>query len=142
MKRPDLGYYLSMINSIVTDTEQTGTQLNDAFEEVKGAIERKEIASFDDARRMEIVELFQTGTDKYRLMLEQISKLQPPARILGNHKKFEHAYKSYVAGCEEMILSLEDGIDVEAFYAAEEKQDQATDAIAAAIQKMTQVMVK
>lgn len=142
MKRPDLAYYLTTINTVVTDTEQIGTDLNGAFEEIKGAIENKDAANFDDARRLEIIALFQEGTDKYRMMFEKIGRLKAPARLLGNHKKFEQAYKAYVVGCEEMVLSLQDGIDEAAFRAAEEKQDQATDQIAAAIQKMTQVMVK
>lgn len=64
MKRPDLAYYLTTINTVVTDTEQIGTDLNDAFEEIKGAIENKAAANFDDARRLEIIALFQEGTDK------------------------------------------------------------------------------
>jgi len=46
-------------------------------------------------------------------------------------KNFEKAYLSYVAGCEEMIQSidLESGVDEDLFNTSEAKQDQATDQI-------------
>lgn len=63
---------------------------------------------------------------------------------MGIHKKFERAYLSYVAGCEEMIQSInvEKGIDTDLFEASEKKQDQATDDISLAIQKMTNLLMK
>ena len=48
----------------------------------------------------------------------------------------------YVAGCDEMILSLDNKIDQEAFDAAEAKQDEATDEISFAIQRMTALLLK
>ncbi|OTO30166.1 hypothetical protein A5876_000732 [Enterococcus sp. 3C8_DIV0646] len=75
-------------------------------------------------------------------MLEKISKLRPPANVMGIHKKFERAYMKYVAGCDEMILSLDNKIDQEAFDAAEAKQDEATDEISFAIQRMTALLLK
>ncbi|MFP9184468.1 hypothetical protein ACLI11_16990, partial [Enterococcus faecalis] len=59
-------------------------------------------------------------------------------------KNFEKAYLSYVAGCEEMIQSidLESGVDKDLFNTSEAKQDQATDQLTAAIQKMTNLLLK
>ncbi|MHC9000218.1 hypothetical protein [Enterococcus bulliens] len=142
MKKPDLGYYISMVNTIVNDTEKIGTTLNHSFEEIRTAIDDHKTAELSQERLAEIVAEFQGGTDKYKLMLEQISTLRPPARILGIHKKFERSYMAYVAGCEEMVLSLQPKVDIEAFNAAEAKQDQATDEIAVSIQKMTQMLMR
>jgi hypothetical protein len=75
-------------------------------------------------------------------MQQTVSTLRPPARVMGIHKKFERAYTEYVQGCEEMIASLETGIDVAAFDRAEIKQDTATDAISFSIQRMTSLLLK
>ena len=63
---------------------------------------------------------------------------------MGIHKNFEKAYLSYVAGCEEMIqsINLESGVDEDLFNTSEAKQDQATDQLTAAIQKMTNLLLK
>lgn len=108
---------------------------------VRLSIKKKE--SELSPERLETIEAsFKKGTDKYRLMLEQISKLRPPATVMGIHKKFERAYTKYVSGCEEMILSIADGVDREAFDASEKKQDEATDEISFAIQRMTALLLK
>ncbi len=41
-----------------------------------------------------------------------------------------------------MILSIADGVDREAFDASEKKQDEATDEISFAIQRMTALLLK
>ncbi|HIZ53751.1 MAG TPA: hypothetical protein IAA20_07415, partial [Candidatus Enterococcus avicola] len=61
---------------------------------------------------------------------------------LGFHKKLETSYKEYIAGCEDMIQSLSDDIDVEAFDAAEKRQDKASDGISFAISRMTNLLLK
>ena len=42
----------------------------------------------------------------------------------------------------QMILSIADGVDREAFDASEKKQDEATDEISFAIQRMTALLLK
>ena len=47
-----------------------------------------------------------------------------------------------MAGCEEMIASLQgETIDVTSFDASEKKQDDATDEISFAIQRMTKLLL-
>ncbi|MDN6569054.1 MAG: hypothetical protein L0L19_09155, partial [Tetragenococcus halophilus] len=62
-------------------------------------------------------------------------------RVMGAHKKFERSYQNYVDGCEEMIESISNEVDVKAFNAAEQKQDEATDGIASALQKITSLLM-
>ena len=140
--RPNLGFYVQTINDLVKETEAIGEKMNPNYEEIRKAIDEKKEAEVTPERLAEITRIFKEGTDKYRLMLEKISKLRPPANVMGNHKKFERAYMKYVAGCDEMILSLDNKIDQEAFDAAEAKQDEATDEISFAIQRMTALLLK
>jgi hypothetical protein len=68
--------------------------------------------------------------------------LKPPAKVIGNHKKFERAFIQYVEGCQEMTDSLLPEVNEEAFNAAEKKQDEATDKIYKTIQKITNLLLK
>lgn len=140
--KPNLGYYVQKINDIVKDTEAIGEEMHPCYEEVRQAIDQKETAAIADERREEICKIFQEGTTQYEAMLETVRGLRPPARVMGIHKKFERAYVDYVAGCQEMIGSIINGIDVTAFDAAEQKQDQATEEISFAIQRMTSMLLK
>lgn len=141
--RPNLGLYIQNINQIVQDTEAIGETLNPKYEEIRQAIDQEQLAAVSAETISEIVETFEKGTSKYEAMLKQIRSLRPPAQVLGIHKKFEHSYANYVAGCQEMIASLAQGqVNIEAFNAAEEKQDSATDGISFAIQRMTRVLLK
>lgn len=142
MRRPNLGYYVTMVNTIVTDTEKIGASLHSDFELIRTAIDQEQTATVEEAKRLAILENFQTGTQKYQEMLAKIKQLTPPATIMGIHKTFERAYTDYVAGCEAMVASVTDTIQPAAFNAAELAQDQATDEIAGAIQKMTQKVIR
>ncbi|KAF1295528.1 hypothetical protein BAU15_03010 [Enterococcus sp. JM4C] len=142
--RPNLGFYVQTINDIVTDTEKIGEEMNPSYEKLRTALDENKLDSLSSEELKEISTLFETGTDKYRAMSKKISTLRPPAAVMGIHKKFERSYLNYVAGCEEMLNSINtaDGIDKAAFDAAEEKQDTATDEIAFAIQRMTNLLLK
>ena len=120
--RPNLGFYVQTINDIVKTTEDIG--------EVE--------------RIAEIQAKFKEGTEKYELMLKKVGTLKPTPQVLGIHKKFQHAYTEYVAGCNEMILATdpETGIDADLFNASEEKQDQATDELTFAITRMSNILLK
>lgn len=140
--RPNTGFYAREINEIVQNTEKMGERLHPSYEEVRTALDEKQVAAFDQERLTEIHELFKEGTEFYRLNLEKISMLKPPAKVMGNHKSFEKAYTQYVAGCQEMTDSLLPKVDETAFDAAEKKQDAATDTIYKTIQKITNLLLK
>lgn len=140
--KPNLGYYVQKINDIVKNTEAIGEEMNPCYEEIRQAIDKEDVASISDERRDAIVSLFKEGTNQYVAMQQTVRTLRPPAHVMGIHKKFERSYNDYVQGCEEMIASLENGIDVAAFDAAEQKQDEATDAISFSIQRMTSLLLK
>lgn len=140
--KPNLGFYVQKINTIVQDTEAIGEEMNPCFEEIRQAIDEEKIETITAERRTEIVQVFEEGTEKYKAIQVTISTLRPPARVMGIHKKFERSYTEYVEGCEEMIASLAEGINVEAFDTAEKKQDEATDTIAFSIQRMTSMLLK
>lgn len=140
--RPNTGFYAREINEIVQNTEKMGERLHPSYEEIRTALDDKQVAAFDQERLTEIHELFKEGTEFYRLNLEKISMLKPPAKVMGNHKSFEKAYTQYVAGCQEMTDSLLPKVDETAFDAAEKKQDAATDTIYKTIQKITNLLLK
>jgi len=141
--RPNLGYYVQNINDIVQDTEKIGEEMNPHYEIIRAAIDADTLTELTPEKIAEVVDVFTAGTKKYKAMLAQIEKLRPPAKVMGIHKKFQRSYEKYVAGCDEMIASLqtEQGIDTPAFNAAEEKQDEATDEISFSIQRMTNLLL-
>lgn len=141
--RPNLGYYVQNINDIVQDTEKIGEEMNPHYEIIRAAIDADTLTELTPEKITEVVDVFTAGTKKYKAMLVQIEKLRPPAKVMGIHKKFQRSYEKYVAGCDEMIASLqtEQGIDTPAFNAAEEKQDEATDEISFSIQRMTNLLL-
>ncbi|MGV3083998.1 hypothetical protein [Enterococcus dispar] len=141
--RPNLGYYVQNINDIVQDTEKIGEEMNPHYEIIRAAIDADTLTELTPEKITEVVDVFTAGTKKYKAMLAQIEKLRPPAKVMGIHKKFQRSYEKYVAGCDEMIASLqtEQGIDTPAFNAAEEKQDEATDEISFSIQRMTNLLL-
>ncbi|MGM0213444.1 hypothetical protein [Enterococcus sp. AZ109] len=138
--RPNVGFYAGEINALIKNTEEMGEKLHPSYEEIRTAIDEKK--ELDSERVSEIHELFAEGTKFYQLNLEKIKLLKPPAKVMGNHKKFEKAYTEYVAGCQEMTDSLVPEVNVEAFDAAEQKQDNATDVIYKTIQKITNLLLK
>lgn len=141
--RPNLAFYLQSINHIVKNTETVGEMLHPQYEVIRQAIDGDTLSEVSEETLAQTIASFESGTEKYKAMLEQVRALRPPAQVLGVHKKFENSYLSYVAGCEEMTASLADGkVDAEAFTAAEEKQDKATDGISFSIQKMTSTLLK
>ncbi|MCF1616908.1 hypothetical protein [Tetragenococcus koreensis] len=139
--KPNPNFYLQKINQIVKDTEEIGETMNPNYEEIRALIDEGKSAELTEERQLAAVEIFKEGTAKYRDLLKSLSSLRAPARIMGVHKKFERAYQTYVDGCEDMIESIANGIDIEAFDVAEQKQDEATDAIAASLQKMTSLLM-
>ncbi|WP_122645687.1 hypothetical protein [Enterococcus mediterraneensis] len=141
--RPNLGFYVQTINDIVQNTETIGEKMNPNYEKIRAAIDDEKINELSAEEIKETAELFTEGTEKYKEMLQQISRLRPPAKVMGIHKKFERSYMKYVAGCEEMIASLNaEVVDVAAFDASEQKQDEATDEISFSIQRMTNLLLK
>ncbi|HAZ0746193.1 TPA: hypothetical protein J0T33_003211, partial [Enterococcus faecium] len=126
---PNIGYYVQSIDQIVKETEAIGEGMHPKYEVIRNAIDEGKTSELDKSTLEEIILLFEEGTKKYRAMLKKVSTLRPPAKAMGIHKNFEKAYLSYVAGCEEMIQSidLESGVDEDLFNTSEAKQDQATD---------------
>ncbi|GMA47804.1 hypothetical protein [Tetragenococcus muriaticus] len=138
--KPNPNVYVQKINQVVKDTEEIGSTMGPYFEEIRELIDADQISDLTEEKQLEIVEIFKEGTAKYRDLLSSLSELRVPARVIGTHKKFEQSYQSYVDGCQDMIESIINGIDVEAFDAAEKKQDEASDRIALTLQKITNLL--
>ncbi|MGX7173044.1 hypothetical protein [Enterococcus ratti] len=141
---PNVGYYVQSVDRMVKETEKIGEKMHPKYQVIREAIDQKKTAEITAEELAEIICLFEEGTKKYHTIMKKISRLRPPAKVMGIHKTFEKAYLSYIDGCEEMIQSLQStaGIDSALFDASEEKQDRATDNISASIQKMTKVLLK
>ncbi|MBV7389411.1 MULTISPECIES: hypothetical protein [Enterococcus] len=140
--RPNKGFYAREINQIIQNTEKMGEQLHPSYEEIRLAIDEDKLADLDQAHIKEIHELFDEGTQFYRLNFEKIKLLKPPAKVMGNHKTFEKAYEKYVNGCQAMTDSLAGEVNVDAFNEAEKVQDLATDTLYKVIQKITNLLLK
>ena len=140
---PDLGFYVQKINQLVQDTEAVGEKMHPKYMIVREAIDENKVSDLSAEVLADIIQTFEAGTKEYEQMLNKLNGLRPPARILGLHKRLHAAYRNYVAGCQEMIASLQaEAMDVAAFNAAEKKQDEATDTIGSAIQRMTMLLLK
>lgn len=141
--RPNLGFYVQTINDIVTDTEKIGEEMNPDYELIRQGIDEGKLAELSAEKLAEIATHFEKGTQQYKTMLAKIGTLRPPAKVMGIHTKFKRSYEKYVAGCEEMIQAIQasEGVDVAGFNAAEVKQDEATDEISFAIQRMTKLLL-
>lgn len=140
---PDLGFYVQKINQLVQDTEAVGEKMHPKYMIIREAIDQSELAKLDANTVDEIIQTFEVGTKEYEQMLNKLNGLRPPARILGLHKRLYAAYRNYVAGCQAMITSLQQTpIDVEGFNVAEKQQDEATDTIGSAIQRMMMLLLK
>ena len=133
---PNIGYYVQSIDQIVKETEAIGEGMHPKYEVIRNAIDEGKQVNWTN-RLLKRSSCYLKKEQKYRAMLMKVSTLRPPAKAMGIHKNFEKAYLSYVAGCEEMIQSidLESGVDEDLFNTSEAKQDQATDQLTAAIQK-------
>ncbi|MBL1230436.1 hypothetical protein IW492_14475 [Enterococcus sp. BWB1-3] len=142
--KPNIGYYIQVINDIVQETEKVGEEMNGHYEELRQAIDDKKEADISKEKLAEVQGIFNEGTEKYEVFLKQILGLRPPVKVIGIHKKLERCYTEYVAGCKEMVLSLdpEKGLDTALFNASEEKQDKATDDISFCITKMSNLLLK
>ena len=87
--RPNLGYYVQTINDIVQDTEKIGETMNPDYEVIRQAIDENKLQELTSEQMAQTLTTFREGTDKYQAMLEKITRLRPPAKVLGIHKKFE-----------------------------------------------------
>lgn len=141
---PNIGYYIQTINEIVKTTENIGGEMNHYYEEVRQAIDKGTTDQLTSDKLKEIRTVFGQGTQQYEGLLQKIEALRPPARVMGIHKKLERAYVNYIAGCKEMIASLneENGVDTALFNASEVKQDEATDVITFSITRMSNLLLK
>ncbi|MDN6639559.1 MAG: hypothetical protein L0L10_02130 [Tetragenococcus sp.] len=138
--KPNPNFYLKKINQTVKETEEIGTTMHPYYEEIRELIDNGKSDELTEEKQLEAVEVFKEGTAKYRDLLKSLSDLRAPARVIGAHKKFEQSYQSYVDGCEDMIESISNGIDVKAFDEAEQKQDKASDSITLSLQKITNLL--
>ena len=144
MKKPNIGHYLKVINTIVTDSEKVGEEMNPSYEIVRHAIDDGKVSDLTVEQLTEIKNQFSTGTEHYRVMENALTQLKAPVKVLGIHKKLEKAFNDYVEGCQEMVDSIdaEHGkVDSEAFDLSEAKQDAATDGISFCIQRITQIIM-
>ncbi|RSU00297.1 hypothetical protein CBF37_02150 [Vagococcus vulneris] len=132
-----------MINSIVTESENIGEEMNDSYEVIRQAIDSNKVDSLDTATLTSVHDVFMQGTAKYDVLVEEIAKLKAPVKVLGIHKKFQKSFDTYVVACKDMVEAVtESGVDVNGFNTSEANQDAATDEIAFSIQRITQLIMK
>lgn len=142
--KANLGLYVQTINVIVETTEQTGEDMSPYYEELRQAMDANKVNEMTPERFDEIVNKFKEGTSIYRNLSEQITRMKPPVKVIGIHKKLERTYLEYVAGCQEMVDSINietRSVDQAAFDAAEIKQDESSETITFCITRMTQILL-
>lgn len=144
MKKANIGFYLQTVNDVVTDSEKVGEKMNPSYELIRQAIDTDKLNDLTVDELRDTVALFTEGTNEYREMDKSLKSLKAPVRVIGIHKKLEKAFTDYVAGCQEMIDSInaESGtVDVDKFNTSEIRQDEATDTISFCIQRMTTIVM-
>lgn len=137
-----LMHYGNLIAAVVRDMEANQEALNPKFEQLRAAIDADKVADFDAADYTATKEAFAAGTQAYAQQLAQLEAGQAPARLLGNHKLLVAAYTSFVTGCQTMTDSLGAApadLDVAAFNAAEQAQDDATAKVMKYLQRVSQL---
>lgn len=138
-----IAHYAQLIETVVTGTEDEQQTLAPPFEALRQAIDEGTLDALTQEDYQATKATFEAGTARYAALLTQLQKAQPPARLMGNHLKLTKAFNDFVAGCQAMTQSLNDSpqtLDQPAFDAAEQAQDDATDRLMKAIQKITILM--
>lgn len=142
--KPNLGQYIQMINKVVTETEEIGTEMHPYFEEVRTALDTDE-SKLTKGTLAEVHEKFSEGTAKYKELSTLITAQKAPVKVMGIHKKLEKSYAAYVVACQKMVdaIDVEAGkADREAFDASEVEQDEVSGTVAFCIQRMTGLLRK
>ncbi len=137
------GYYIQKINETIQETEKVGEEMNPYYEKIREGIDQNKNEIISENQRIQTIEVFKQGIQKYHLLLEQLVNLKAPAKAIGIQKKLEKAYTDYLTGCEEMLIAIQDEkIDIKNFNDSELKQDEASETISFCIQKMTNFFLK
>lgn len=126
-KRINVNYYINALNDIAQATEEMGNSLNDHYEVMEKAITASDFSIVSDDEFTTTKEKFVEGTASYQENLSKLDDLQVPIPVLGKHKKLISGYRTFVEGCDEMTSSInveKHLVEVDAFKASEEKQDQ------------------
>ncbi|QIL46083.1 hypothetical protein G7081_02870 [Vagococcus coleopterorum] len=142
--KPNLGQYVQVINKVVTETEEIGTEMHPYFEEVRTALDTDE-TKLTKGTLAEVHEKFSEGTAKYKELSTMINGQKPPVKVMGIHKKLEKSYAEYVVACQKMVDAIdpESGkVDCEAFDLSEKEQDDTSGTVAFCIQRMTGLLMK
>lgn len=134
--------YGRVIDNVMGRVEQLQDRMSPEFEELRAAIDNNTLADLDVKHYDDIRKDFAAGTADYGTLLKQYQTASAPARLIGNHILLTKSFAGFVDGCQAMTDSLSDNkqIDVEAFNAAEKKQDEQTELITRYLQKI-QTMV-
>ncbi|WP_057771231.1 hypothetical protein [Lactobacillus selangorensis] len=130
--------YANEINSMISITQDNQDKMDPYYEKLKTAIADNKVADISAADYKKTQTEFQTGTDHYKKALINLKNAKAPARLIGNHHILSSAYQQFVDGCQMMCDSLGDDkkVNVEMFHDAEKAQDEATDRMSRAIQKI------
>ncbi len=125
--------------------EEIGEKMHPHFELIREAIDKNQVKELKSDQLVQISDEFSQGIAEYEQLFTKVKQMKAPAKVIGVHKKLEHAFGSYVVGCQEMNASLvpeNTTVDAALFNQSEEKQDDATDVISFCIQKMTAILLK
>lgn len=132
--------YMNAINQMIEKTQEVQEHLNPLFEEITQAIEKKTLKDMQSAKYLEIQGEFQEGTNEYKKIAKNMKTVKAPAKLMGIQYNLTAAYVEYGDACQAMVDSMKDNrdVDLEAFNAAEERQEAATDKISKYIQRIAQ----
>lgn len=131
-KRFDVNYG-PKLGDIIENTNKIGEEMNDSYLLVKKYLSDHK----NEIDLLEIKEKFQAGTNKYKSNLSNLKSLKAPIKELGKHNQMISAYEDYVAGCQLMVDSLNDGsVDEEKFNESEHNQEESSDRVTKIVQRI------
>ncbi|MBA1434699.1 hypothetical protein [Bombilactobacillus bombi] len=133
--------YARILNEVMEKTQEIQEDLNPKFEQIKAALAAGNLTEMKSSEYLKIQGDFQKGTDDYARLTEKLQAVQAPARIMGVHLSLVEAFQEYVKACQDMIDSMKDDrtVDLAAFQASEQSQDQILDKISKYIIRMNQI---
>lgn len=138
MKKNKMAIYAPLLSDLITNTNKVGEEMSHDYEPLEDAVAKNDYAGIDLAKTKQT---FQDGTDQYQGFLVQLQNADVPAKELGRHSVLTEAYADYVNGCQDMVDSISaDKIDVEAFNAAGQAQQDSIERVFKTAQKIMMSM--
>ncbi|WP_071131301.1 hypothetical protein [Enterococcus timonensis] len=129
--------YLEKLNEFVQGSEGVADKMDPFYQQAAENLTENKLSAENLAA---IHENFASGVAEYRVMLEKLTQMKPPAKAMGLHLRLQKTFARYVEECQMMVEAVDGKLDVEKFQAAEAAQDKSSNDIGYCVQKITAIL--